>query len=188
MSAISQINLNHLTLMALIMRYTDSLLSQTTEGVIPELSTSVFFLEFPLFYSGLALKKGDKQLKTSFLIPPPFIKIVWKKNTVFVRDQQFCSQITAFKTGDRQWGWEYQMSTAIQPLNQDPVLSYRKNTSRIAASCRCWPFIVYCGPARLWEQIYSTSTPLPKVSCLLPLLQGLAARSSAPGPAPASAS
>lgn len=60
MSAISQINLNHLTLMALIMKYIDSLLSQTTKGVIPELSTSVFSLEFLLFYDGLALKKGDK--------------------------------------------------------------------------------------------------------------------------------
>lgn len=54
MSAISQINLNHLILMDLIITYKDSFLSQTTEEVITELSTSIFSLEMPSFCDGLA--------------------------------------------------------------------------------------------------------------------------------------
>jgi len=54
MSAISQINLNHLILMALIIKYRDSFLSQATEEVIPEQSTSIFSLEIPSFCDGLA--------------------------------------------------------------------------------------------------------------------------------------
>lgn len=115
MSAISQINLNHLTLMALIMRYIDSLLSQTTEGVIPELSTSVFSLEFPLFYSGLALKKGDKQLKTSFLIPLPSIKIVWKNQTCI------CKRSAILFTNYSLQNWGQTVRMRISDVSRHPA-------------------------------------------------------------------
>lgn len=111
MSAISQINLNRLILMVLIIKERDSSLSQTTEEVISELSTSVFSPEIPsacdrLVWKMWGCREWGRQTQTSLticlLIPPlAFIKIAWGgkegKNPAFEKDQQFHSQIIWMK-------------------------------------------------------------------------------------------
>lgn len=86
MSAISQIHLNCLILMALIIKERGRFLSQTTGEVISELSSSVFFPEIPSICDGLAWKmwgcrEWGRQTQTSLticlLILLAFIKIVW---------------------------------------------------------------------------------------------------------------
>lgn len=101
MSAVSEINLNHLILMVLIIKDRDSFLSQAIEEVISESSTSVSSLEIPSFCDGLAkTRQGwiQKTLKDSLLISLGFIKVAGegkerKKYPTFARDQEFHAQI-----------------------------------------------------------------------------------------------
>lgn len=202
--------------MVLIIKDRDSFLSQTIEEVISELSTSVSSLEISSFCDGLAkTRRGQIQatLKDSLLIPLGFIKIAGegKEEVPYICKGSGISSTNytlPSKSGQTlklrilhancQPAPEPSHSNSLHPMALNSPIWWKRFTSRIVnpALCQYWPFTVLLQLHKALETtLFSTvvcraegTTSFTYPQSLLPLLQGVTAWRSGPGPAPASAS